>query len=72
MLRGDTLSNSNDKFIIRPRKTGYGNTDVISIRIPHELTERLDKAGQESNHSRNQIITMALEYALDRMEIESN
>lgn len=64
------LSDSKDKFILQQQSTSGIDTDVISIRIPHTLTERLDEASQKSGYSRNQVIMKCCEFALERLEIE--
>lgn len=42
---------------------------VVSARLPLRLVERLDDAALKSNRNRNQLIALALEYALERIEI---
>ncbi|MEC0238381.1 ribbon-helix-helix protein, CopG family [Paenibacillus dokdonensis] len=52
---------NNDEFIITPRED---KTVTMSIRIEKILQEQLDHLAKRSNRSRNEIINMALEYAL--------
>ncbi len=55
------------KFIIIP-KEDKGVT--MTIRIDRELQEKYNKLAAKTNHSRNELICMALQYALDNMEIQ--
>jgi len=43
---------------------------VISIRIREDLLHRLDQIADETNRSRNEIISRILEHGLDNLEIE--
>lgn len=40
------------------------------MRIPKDLLADLDKAAKESNRTRNEVLMMCLEFALENMEIE--
>jgi len=42
----------------------------MTIRIDRELQEKYNKLAAKTNHSRNELICMALQYALDNMEIQ--
>jgi predicted DNA-binding protein len=44
---------------------------TLSLRIPVEMRERLDRATLTTRRSRNQIVRMALEHHLDRIAGES-
>ena len=55
-----------DKFIITPKE----DTNVtMSIRIEKSLQEQFNDLSAKTNRSRNELISMALQYALDNMEI---
>ena len=56
-----------DKFIVRQNKSESIN---ITVRMDKEIQERFDELAKKSNRSRNQLINMALKFALDRMELE--
>ncbi|MDR1736974.1 MAG: ribbon-helix-helix domain-containing protein [Oscillospiraceae bacterium] len=58
-----------DKFVITPLR-GEDGTTVISARIPDRLVKRLEDVIVKTGRSRTQVIIMALDYALDRLEIE--
>jgi len=54
-----------DEFIITPRED---KTVTMSIRIEKVLQEKLNELARKSNRSRNEIINMALEYALKNVK----
>jgi predicted transcriptional regulator len=56
---------SSDEFIITPRED---KTVTMSIRIEKVLQEKLNELARKSNRSRNEIINMALEYALKNVK----
>lgn len=58
----------NDKFVIRTKKT-YGDNMVVSCRMPVELVNKLDKIGNETGRTRNELILKCVEFALDKLEI---
>lgn len=61
-------------FLIRQKKY-LGETSVISMRIPKDMLVDIDKAAEISGRTRNEILSMSLEFALNHMEIiapESN
>ena len=43
---------------------------VISIRIREDLLHSLDQIADETNRSRNEIISRILEHGIDNLEIE--
>ena len=55
-----------DKFIITPKEDRYV---TMSIRIEKSLQEQFNDLSAKTNRSRNELISMALQYALDNMEI---
>ena len=55
------------------RKTARRGDDghkVVSVRMRDELIERLDVLAEAANHSRNEIINLLLESAVDIVKIE--
>ncbi len=58
-----------EKFIVTPRED---KTVTMTIRIDRTLQERYNELSSQTNRSRNQLINMALQYALDNMEIKEN
>ena len=55
------------KFIIIPKEE---KAVTMTIRIDRTLQEKYNQLSNETNHSRNELISMALQYALDNMEIK--
>lgn len=56
-----------EKFVIIP-KEDKGVT--MTIRIDRALQEKYNELSAKTNRSRNELICMALQYALDNMEIQ--
>jgi len=52
---------SNEDFIITPKED---KTVTMTIRIERAMQDQLDELAKRSNRSRNEIVNMALEYAL--------
>ena len=59
----------NKKLEIKSKKY-KGDTTVISSRVPIELVERIDSIAKQSGRTRNEIIQMWLEFAVDNIEIK--
>lgn len=60
-----------DKLIIRPKKyKGNDGYKTFSIRIKEELVEKIDVISMKTGHSRNELIGILLEYAVDHCRIE--
>ena len=47
-----------------------GDSVVISARIAGELLKRLDEIAGKTGRTRNEIIQLSLEYAVDNLEIK--
>ena len=56
-----------EKFIITPKED---KTVTMTIRIDRALQEEYNKLSARTNRSRNELISMALRYALDNMELQ--
>ena len=56
-----------EKFVITPKED---KTVTMTIRIDRTLQERYNELSARTNRSRNELICMALQYALDHMEIK--
>jgi predicted transcriptional regulator len=54
-----------EKFVVTPKGE---KTVVMTIRIDETIQQRLDELAQASNRSRNELINLALGYALDNLE----
>ena len=57
-----------NKFIVTPKED---KTVTMIIRIDRSLQEKYNELSAETNRSRNELITMALQYALDNMEVKN-
>lgn len=58
-----------EKFVITPKED---KTVTMTIRIDRALQEEYNKLSAQTNRSRNELINMALRYALDNMELKSD
>lgn len=56
---------SNDDFIVTPKEE---KSVTITIRIDKSIQVKLDELSKRSNRSRNELINMALEYALKNVK----
>ena len=60
-----------NNLIIKPKKVkGEDGFKTFSIRIREDTVSRIDKISSETNRSRNELIGLLLEYALDRCVVE--
>ncbi len=58
-----------ENFIITPKED---RSVTMTIRIDRALQEEYNKLAAQTNRSRNELIGMALQYALDHMEIKDH
>ena len=56
-----------EKFIITPKED---KSITMTIRIDKALQEKYNELSARTNRSRNELICMALQFALDHMEIQ--
>lgn len=62
---------SDDKLIIRPKKyKGNDGYKTFSIRIKEELVENIDSISAKTGHSRNELIGIFLDYAVNHCKVE--
>lgn len=47
-----------------------GDSSVISLRLSNDLISKFDEIASETGRTRNEIFSMALEYALSNLEIK--
>ena len=60
-----------DKLIIAKKALkGEDGYKTFSIRIKDQTVERLDSLAEDTNRSRNEIINILLDYALDNCEVK--
>ena len=61
------------KFVVTPKIPTINEKSVtFTIRIEKELQEEYDKLAQTSNRTRNELIGMALKYALQNLQFVNN
>lgn len=58
-----------EKFIITPKED---KSVTMTIRIDRNLQKQYSDLAIQTNRSRNELINMALQYALDHMELQDN
>ncbi len=58
-----------EKKLIITSKKYRGDTMVVSSRLTNELVEELDKIAEKTGRTRNEIIQLCLEFAVDNLEI---
>ncbi|MBO4897115.1 MAG: hypothetical protein J5590_02300 [Clostridia bacterium] len=58
-----------ERLIISAKKYG-GESAVVSARLPIELIKRLDDICDITGRTKNEVIQMCIEFAVDRIEIE--
>ena len=54
------------KFLITPKEDP---SVTMTIRIDKKIQEQFNELANKTNRSRNELINMALQYALDNMEV---
>lgn len=59
-----------DERLIIKRKRGEDGYRVFSIRVKESTVKRIDEIVTDSGRSRNEIIGMLLEYAVEKCSIE--
>ncbi|MFR8010206.1 MAG: ribbon-helix-helix protein, CopG family [Clostridia bacterium] len=59
-----------DKFVVRPKRADRkeDKTVIMTLRMDRELQEEFDRLSARSDRSRNELMCMALRYALDHLE----
>lgn len=60
------------KLIITKKAKGEDGHKTFSIRIKDETVDRLDDIATKTNRSRNDLINMLLDYAMDYCEIDDS
>lgn len=62
-----------DKLIIKPKHAkGEDGYKIFSVRIKDSLVSRIEEISSQTGRSRNELIGIFLEYALDRCIIEND
>ena len=63
------MDKTDNKLIIRPKDDKYV---TMTIRTENKIQEEYNKLSARTNRSRNELISMALKYALDNMIIDDD
>lgn len=62
-----------DRPILRITPKKYtGESAVISMRLPKDMLKDLDAAAEASGRTRNELLTLCMEFSLNHMEIIAN
>ena len=61
-MSGKTLKITTKKY--------QGDSSVVSVRLPNELIESLDKISKITGRTRNDIMQRCLEFAIENLEID--
>jgi len=59
----------NKKFIVKTKKSYYERTSVVSVRFPNSLLDRLDVVSNKTGRSRNELVLMCVDFALNNIQI---
>ena len=59
------------KKLVISKKKYTGETSVISARISNDLIKEIDDICETTGRTRNEVVQMCLEFAVDNIEIES-
>ena len=60
----------NIRLVIPPKKY-TGETSIVSMRIPKDMLKDIDTVARAAGRTRNEILQMSLEFALNHMEISN-
>ena len=63
------MMKTESKLIIQKR-TGEDGYKNFSIRIPNETVTKLDEISRDANLSRNELISIMLDFAIENCEIQ--
>lgn len=59
-----------DKKLVISSKKYIGDTAVVSARLPIDLIKKIDEICEATGRTKNEIIQLCLEFAVDNVEIE--
>jgi len=57
------------KLVIHPQKY-TGESKVVSMRMPIDMLVEIDRVAKETGRTRNEIMQLCMEFALENMIIE--
>lgn len=62
----------NDTLVIKPKRPkGEDAYKIFSIRVQEDIIARVDDISAQTGRSRNELISLFIEYALDRCVVEA-
>lgn len=62
---------SSENLIIKPKRPkGEDGYKVFSIRVKEELVGKIDRISEQTGRSRNELIGLFLDYAVERCKVE--
>lgn len=65
------MKKNEEKLVIKPKKIkGEDGYKTFSIRIKEDTVSRIEEVSARTGHTRNELIGMFLNYALDHFIIE--
>ena len=59
-----------EKKLTIEQKKYKGESSVVSARLPIELINDVDRIAKETGRTRNEILVLSLEFALENIEIK--
>lgn len=60
-----------DSLIVKPKRPkGEDGYKVFSVRVKEDIVGKIDTISAQTGRSRNELIGMFLEYAVDRCKVE--
>ena len=57
------------RFQVTPKKY-TGETAVVSLRLPKDMLREIDEVAGRVGRTRNEFMSMCLEFALDHLEVD--
>ena len=62
----------NDTLVIKPKRPkGEDGYKIFSIRVQEDIIARVDDISAQTGRGRNELISLFIEYALDRCVVEA-
>lgn len=62
---------NDEKLVIKPKRLkGDDGYKIFSIRIKEDVVVRIDRLASETGHSRNELIGIFINFALDRCVVD--
>ena len=59
-----------EKKLVLEQKKYKGESSVVSARLPIELIKEIDRIANETKRTRNELLLLCLEFALENIEIK--